>query len=173
MHSVDYITVFDVTTAGYKNWSFPAFGLGFVVIGFVLLWLERKGLLRKASAHTSRWLPVAFTGFAVLSTTLTFVATYGDYQSSVAALKAQRVKVVEGVVSNFHPTPAHGHAMESFSVAGLKFEYSDFVLTAGFNRTASHGGPIHEGLPVRIWYQDGKILRLDISPEPRPSAEAR
>lgn len=54
--------------------------------------------------------------------------------------------------------------MESFNVNGVKFEYSDYVITPGFNNAASKGGPIKEGLPVRISYIDGTILKLEVDP---------
>jgi hypothetical protein len=62
--------------------------------------------------------------------------------------------------------PITGHSMESFVVRGVRFEYSDNVSTAGFNNTTSHGGPIREGLPVRVWYRGNEILRLDVAKGP-------
>jgi len=58
--------------------------------------------------------------------------------------------------------PYSGHAMESFTVSGVPFSYSDYIPKAGFNQTSSHGGPIHEGLPVRIWYVGNEIVKLEI-----------
>lgn len=51
---------------------------------------------------------------------------------------------------------------ESFDVRGVKFWYSDNVVIAGFNQTAFYGGPIREGLLVKIWYWNGQILLLQI-----------
>ncbi len=65
--------------------------------------------------------------------------------------------------------PEGGHADEHFLVNGVSFSYSDYEISAGFNNTSSHGGPIHEGLPVHIWYRDigngrnNEILRLEIA----------
>lgn len=73
---------------------------------------------------------------------------------------------VEGIVTNFHPMPYSGHQDESFSVNGVQFSYSDFVLVPCFNNAASHGGPIHEGLRVRIAYSGNCILKLEISRNP-------
>jgi len=44
----------------------------------------------------------------------------------------------------------------------VKFWYSDNVVIAGFNQTAFYGGPIREGLLVKIWYWNGQILLLQI-----------
>jgi len=43
--------------------------------------------------------------------------------------------------------PYEGHTMEHFSVCGLPFAYSDYMVTAVFNHTSSHGGPIRAGAP--------------------------
>src|SRR5947209_3961795 len=162
MEPVEYHTVFDVTTAGFRSWSFSAFGLIFVAAGLLLPLLIRAGVVRKTSPTVDRWFPRFVLGFAILWTSGSFLSTYGDYRSAVDAMQGRHVQVVEGVVTAFHPMPASGHAMESFAVAGVKFAYSDYVITAGFNQTASHGGPIRQGLPVRIWHSNGEILRLDI-----------
>lgn len=69
---------------------------------------------------------------------------------------------VEGVVHDFKPMPYEGHQDECFWVKNQKFCYSDYIVQPGFHRSASHGGPIREGLPVRIAYHEGQILRLDV-----------
>jgi len=53
--------------------------------------------------------------------------------------------------------------MERFVVNGHHYEYSDYVVSAGFNNTQSHGGPIREGITVRIADVRGKIARLEIA----------
>ena len=71
--------------------------------------------------------------------------------------------MVEGRVQHFHPMPWSGHDEESFDVNGVKFWYSDFITNGGFNNSASHGGPIREGLPVRICHNGDKIMRLEVA----------
>ena len=60
--------------------------------------------------------------------------------------------IAEGSVVNFHPMPYSGHQNERFSLNGVEFSYSTYVIVPCFNNTASHGGPIREGLRVRIAY---------------------
>jgi hypothetical protein len=45
----------------------------------------------------------------------------------------------------------------------VEFSYPDYTVTCGFNNTASRGGPIREGLQVRIHYVDQLILRLEVA----------
>jgi hypothetical protein len=81
------------------------------------------------------------------------------YRKDVDALQNRRAQVVEGRVDHFSEVPTKS---ESFDVNGVKFQYSDSLIIAGFTHTAFHGGPIREGLPVKIWYWHGQILRLQI-----------
>jgi hypothetical protein len=53
--------------------------------------------------------------------------------------------------------------MEHFTVCGVPFSYSDYVVTAGFNHASSHGGPMREGLWVRIAYSGNDIGRLEVT----------
>jgi hypothetical protein len=83
-------------------------------------------------------------------------------RARIAYLEGQ-YSTVEGTVTNFHPMPYSGHQDETFSVNGVQFSYSDYVLIPCFNNTASHGGPVHEGLRVRIAYSGNCILKLEVS----------
>lgn len=159
-----YVAVFDISNAGYKSVSFPVFGLIFVALGIIFVlsrtripqWNQRGRVMR-------RIFPFAFLGFAILWTLVTFVSTYRDYRAASSARHDDTAQVVEGVVTDFRPMPATGHAMESFCVSGVCFYYSDYVVTAGFNQTSSHGGPIREGLPVRVTYVGNTIVKLEVA----------
>jgi hypothetical protein len=160
---VNYRTVFDIADAGYKSWTFPAFGLIFVGIGVVLVVVRKHlpgwwGKHPRASAAFSLY----FLGFAVLWTTANFLFTYRDYSSLISAERSGRVQVAEGRVSDFKPMPVTGHAMEHFCVGSKCFEYSDSVITGGFNNTSSHGGPIKQDLPVRVTFVGNEIVKLEV-----------
>ncbi len=148
---MDYRIAFDITTTGYPGWEFSAYGLVFVVIGISLI------------AFKKNLFAFCFLGFAVIWTITTFVATYGNYSSLSSAAQSGRVEVVEGVVTDFKPMPKTGHTTERFCVSNKCFAYSDYIVTGGFNNTSSHGGPIREGLPVRISHVDGLIIKLEIA----------
>lgn len=168
---MEYETVFDVTQGGFRQWSFSAFGLIFIVVGLAAPTLIRHGVIRKPSPWMEKWFPRLFLGFALFWTLTSFISTYSDYRGAIDAMHTNRAKVVEGIVTKFKPMAYTGHGMESFVVHGVRFQYSDYVITAGFNNTSSHGGPVREGLPVRIWYLDGEILRLDIAKRPNQTLQ--
>jgi hypothetical protein len=164
---VQYDTVFDIASAGYGSWSFPAFGLIFVAIGSVLVAfaLRRRALpfpWWSTRPTASKVFAFFFLSFAVFWTAAAFLSTSREYSRLSTANTSGHVRVAEGLVTNFKPMPVTGHAMERFCVSGACFEYSDYVVTPGFNRTSSHGGPIREGLPVRVTYVGNSILKLEV-----------
>jgi hypothetical protein len=159
-------TVFDVAQAGYRHWWFPAIGLIFVAIGTLFVFFPRAMTMifsfgfsrqpRRAFAWTS-------LGFSLVWTVAAFALTLGDYIVARNALISGQAGVIEGVVTDFRPMPYEGHADESFTVSGKRFSYSDYSVTAGFNNTRSHGGPIDNGVYVRITHRGNTILRLEIA----------
>lgn len=159
-----YSTVFDAAAAGPRFWWFAAFGVIFVAVGSVMIRspqvLVAAGLIRSPSdRRLFRWF---FFLFACMWTAIATVTVFGGYLASAYNLSSGRFSTVTGRVEHFQPMPAQGHAMETFDVDGVRFSYSDYVVTSGFNQTASHGGPIREGLPVRIAYRGDVILRLEV-----------
>jgi hypothetical protein len=177
-----YSTYFDAANHG-PDWQFPAFGLLFVAIGAGLVLLGRMdptklGLPNWAGPPWQRIFPYIFLGFAVLWTTIASAGVFGGWVATWLAETRGQLAVVSGPIENFHPMPVDGHDTERFTVSNVHFEYSDYVVTSGFNQTSSHGGPIREGLLVRISYTgsqaDATIAKLELAcsqsnPSPSPN----
>jgi hypothetical protein len=166
MDTDHFVKVFDILDSGYRDWTFPAFGLIFIVVGIVILafpkFLKAIGIpYLNLKSTFSRYF---FLGFAVLWTTFAFLQTYLIYLHHRSLTQENRCRVVEGPVEGFVPMPYGGHAQEIFYVSGVRFSYSDFEITDGFNNTSSHGGPINASSYVRICYDPAGnvILRLEI-----------
>lgn len=107
----------------------------------------------------------AALGFATLWTSLAFGSTYGSYYEFRAAANSGDFRVEEGIVTKFRP-PADvgGKGPEQFCVADTCFAYSKYVAYAGFHNTSAHGGPLREGLQVRVTHVGNAIVRLQIAP---------
>lgn len=163
----EYDVVFDVATAGYRQWTFPAFGLIFIAIAVAFAIYELRRAPPGARARSRILFAIAYGGFATVWTISAFWSTYADYLRLRRALDTGAYEVVEGAVTDLVPMPKAGHALEHFVVDGHRFAYSDFVVTAGFNTTTAYGGPIREGLRVRIADVGGEIARLEIATAPR------
>jgi hypothetical protein len=163
---VAYRTVFDVSQEGYAAWWFPAFGLIFVAGGALLVFapaLMLRLLPSGLQGRARRGFSGVFFAFAILWTAGSFFSTYSQYRTATSALADGAASVVEGPVTHFTPMPYTGHSQESFVVGDRRFSYSDYIVSAGFHNTASHGGPIHEGLNVRVTYLGNLILRLEVA----------
>jgi hypothetical protein len=149
-----YQTLFDVGRNGYTAWWFPAFGLFFMAAaGGLVKWRSR------ASFKIGLALAAAWTASA-------FFVTYNDYRTAVSKLQNGNYAVAEGPVKDFEARPVEGWGQkaETFLVDGKRFEYHGAVVTPGFHRMASQGGPIHDGLRVRVTYSGQDILRLEAAP---------
>lgn len=160
---MQYQVVFDVrdTRPAYE---FVLVGLLFIAIGVVLALLRPRlpGWWGKQPRASSRFVAcwIALSAFSTV-VTLAIITLGGSYFRR--AMTDHRTETIEGVVEEFTPMPAAGHAMERFCVQGRCFEYSDFVITGGFNKTSSHGGPIRLGLRVRLAVLNDTILRLEVA----------
>jgi hypothetical protein len=166
---MEFELVFDIVNAGYKSWSFPAFGIVFIIIGSIMVkkaFTGNSNMPAKDRKTPPRLFSILWLSFAVLWTSSSFVSTFTEYRGLRNAYIDGQAEYVEGTVVDFNPMPFGGHQYESFTVDGVSFEYSDFVVVAGFNNTKSHGGPIDEGAYVKIWYvSDGfrnNIVRLEV-----------
>jgi len=168
MDAHNFVKVFDVTDSGFRDWTFSAFGLMFVVVGVIIFVFPKIigaiGIPNLFKSKLETFFRYSFLGFAILWTAGSFFATYSEHLRHKALAEQNRCRVVEGTVEHFVPMPHSGHAQESFSVAGVPFRYSDFTITDGFNNTSSHGGPIRSNSYVRICYDPSGnvILRLEI-----------
>lgn len=158
---MEYEVAFEIAKSGMGELTFIFSGLLPMIVGAGLIKFRDK-LAEKRPRWFVNFFSFFFFGFAVLWT-LTAGLSIGSKQLSLREdYENGNFKVVEGTVENFDPMPSSGHKMESFTVNGIRFEYSDFEVTPGFNNAASRGGPIREGLKVRISYIGNTILKLEV-----------
>ena len=97
--------------------------------------------------------------------------SYSNYNNSQSLLREGRTHLVNGSVTNYTKSTTGkdpGNA-ESFTVNGVRFSYSQHSESVGFHTPAKYGGPIREGLIVRIHYaqlfgdpSEPAILKLEI-----------
>lgn len=163
---MDYKTVFEITEKGLDMFFFMP--ILFILIGIGISWFNIK--YNKSTSSKKQFTIVfgfIFSGFALLFLLATLPSELSTRKETKQIFENKEYKVVEGQIENFHPMPHSGHDMESFTVNGVYFEYSDFVVHYGFNNTASHGGPIkRNGQQVRLSYitknGDNRILKIEL-----------
>ena len=160
---MNYSVLFDVSQKGY-NWFPACIGLGFVVFGLLgLKYPIWRGRLR---IH-----PFITIGLGLTIALSAMLFQYRNQYVYERLLLQNQVHIVEGRIQHFQPMPYAGHADETFMVQGIQFAYSDYGITPAFNNTRSHGGPLHEGLYVKIYYTNSRefagqyaILRVETKP---------
>lgn len=163
---MDYKTVFEITEKGLEMFFFMP--LLFVFVGIGISWFNIK--FNKSTSPKKKFTIVfgfIFSGFALLMVLLTLPSTISTRTKTNRIFENKEYQVVEGVIDNFHPMPQSGHDMESFTVNGVYFKYSDYVIHYGFNNTASHGGPLKSnGQQVRLSYitidNENRILKIEL-----------
>lgn len=153
-----YDVAFDLSQAGIRHWLFCTIPLLLSLVGIVGLILTRK----KRIAPYRRWFLGVAVFFGLALSTSCIAVSYWEHRQLVADYREGRTDFVEGEVERFSPMPYEGHRNESFEIRGRRFEYSDYSLSAGFSTTRSHGGPIREGIRVKIWHVGNTIVRLDV-----------
>jgi hypothetical protein len=157
---VNYVTIYDASHQA-PPWLGLATGLLLLVIG-VAVWRSRK----KEDVVGKLISGIVITGSSCTAIFL-LASTYSTYSEVQRIFNEGKASVVEGTVENLKLTAA-GKA-ESFTVAGTQFEYSEYSDSFGFHHTSAFGGPIRDGLAVRISYapivgdpSDPVILKLEV-----------
>lgn len=171
-----YELVFDAS----QKWpAFDAILIGLLMMGFFAAlwrywdspWLKRlpSGPLEKYPVFRRRWsrlISAVFFTLSLLWTVGVTVNVFSQYFEARSALRSGQLQVVEGVVEHFSPMPRSGEEEEHFTVQGVPFSFSAHSISQGFNQPRLHGGPLHEGVPVRLHYitrgERNVILRVEV-----------
>lgn len=156
-----YHLVFDASAVHYPIWRWMAPWLVAAAVGAILLrWPGVYGPKRRRFMRLFGALLIAAgLGGAVWI----WRASVGQRERVLAALRGGRYVAVEGVVQHFRPGAADSHPPEEFDVGGRHYRYAPSELLYGFSQVAGAGGPVREGLRVRIADVDGLIARLEIA----------
>lgn len=163
--SLTYHRSFDVVMHGYTTWRVAAVPAGLAIAAGLL-----RVLSTRVSPEERRRLRVydLLTGgacvFLSVGTMATVLATWHEYADFRTRLQGGSVRLLTGTVNQFIPEGPGGHPRETFRINGIPFSYSSYEVTSAFHRTARCGGPMREGLHVRMADVDGAILRLDVAP---------
>jgi hypothetical protein len=126
-------------------------------IAMVRGWVDFKDRKR------SKYFGYFFIAFSLLIEITAVVDSSTKYVDMKRTLQQGQYQIVEGSVEDFVPMQDYGNKRERFSVNGVFFSYSDFVITQCFNNSSTHGGPIRAHLKVRVSYVDNCSLKLEVA----------
>jgi hypothetical protein len=164
-----YTVVFDARNAGVPGWE----GIPIALLFLALTYLKRQVPASKPRARALAWfLRNALFIFACTVAIVTTLGTVGStwrvrYRLNHGDYNHGDYTLVEGVVSDFVPGDWIGHRHELWRVrSGDKdywYTYSRAIITSGTRQTQEEGGPIRNGVRVRIADMDGLIARLEVA----------
>lgn len=159
---MNYIVVYDSTGSILWWWltELPIFLFGLLFVGLILQELRRKPRTAGKQRLLAALLALAIVGGLWqlgyrYHVSRHFYRYYGPYAT------------IEGAVKNYKAFSTTGTAGEQFEVNGTPFGYVDSFQYRCFHKSAANGGPIREGLPVRISYAAQRygncIVKLEVA----------
>ena len=160
---MNYRVAYNIEQVWYPGWWIFAIGILLFSLGLGMIFFgDRKFFALTVSTKQRIIMPIFTCVFGSLMIGAG-ILNYSNFANLRDAARNGSVAIAEGKIEQFVPMPYTGHAQETFLVNGQYFSYSDYDLTKGFNQTQSHGGPLKEGLQVRITHVDGSIVKLEIA----------
>ena len=146
------------------EWAGP---LVLIVPGVLLVFA--KTFMQRMLPHPIPLTIQVFLGWCLMAgAAITAAGSYAvasNWHQTVAdRLLHGQYDMVEGPVTDFVASMGgKGASQERFVVQGQRFAYWDGENIAGFHHTAATGGPLREGLHVRITYSGATIYRLEVA----------
>jgi len=154
-----YHTVFEISRTGSGMLEFFLVPLLFLGVGVGLV----RGWIQVEAKQRAKMFGYFFIFFSMVMETLVIWNSTRVNADLEGALKNGHYQIIEGPVENLEPMNDWGNKHESFSVRGIRFRYSDFIVNQCFNHSSTDGGPIRAGVLVRVSYLDDCILRLEVA----------
>lgn len=172
-----WTTIFDVHDNPWREWTPVLFGTVFL---FFAAKAAREAFSRDADEFRGEVMNATETRFLgilaiCLGSVLMGVSVYSAWNNSVDAIRALDTGAsqrTEGAVTHFYQTAWKGNAKDSFSVGPIRVDYTDYDALATHANVITYPGCLREGVPVRISYDGGRLLRVEIGTpagQPRPT----
>ena len=153
MSPQDYQTVFRIGAVSFP-WSAYRHASVYLAVGLLLLGFSKFGR-SKTIAGVVIFIGVGFAILTSISVVPFFFRMRNDFASG-------RSTAIEGAIENFRPALKIGPATESFSVGVVTLTYDTFDDSPCFHNQKPFDGIIHDGLKVRIFYNNGCIQQIDV-----------
>lgn len=159
---MEYITVYDAAYSIFDGWWVPAI----TIIASIIFWKTSQFLYDILPIFLISYLK-AMVYFLVLLTLLSGTGFIYTNMKTALASARKTCNLEEGKIEDFVASLSG----DKFRVNNTKFKYSSNSITGGFNHPSKEGGPISEGLQVRLCYigdrfSGGKpilIVRLEVA----------
>lgn len=166
----DYQTVFEFAASGTSLTNLISL-IFFILIGISILYYAKKIIKNYSSfRQIVLFFGYIFTGMASLFLIIALVKIphiISNDRDFRKVIESKNYNIAEGETENFSPMSQGENGKESFTVDGIPFEYCDYIVRKGFNKTSINNGPITKnGQKVRISYYtldtENLILKIEI-----------
>lgn len=149
----EYETIFNIMDKKFTYWPTVIRNISFLSLAFIFFYVFRK---------KSTFLKFFAYSFLIVSILISIspIIHYLDYRNLRNAYIKNEAEVIEGTITNFIPMSKYGGGKETFELARHRIEF--FSSSKGFNHTSTFGGPLREGLYIRILFFNNNILKLEI-----------
>ncbi len=160
-----YDLIFDISTYGHPLFDFGGPDIAFLVVGALLLLGLRKRYPEQVSMKRIMPMAIVMIVFSIAGNLFFGYMARSSYDSVREMYRAGECRGVEGPVRGV--SLEYGRiSRQSFTVGGTLFTISDNEITGGYNVTVHRGGPLREGVPVKIVYceryGERVIARLEV-----------
>ena len=165
---MQFDVVYDIREAGCRDGFLALYGLALMLLCGV--WWARSRRVQATRPAAAGWPePPGWPRWGVVFfgvyTLVAFIATWAQYWNLRHDLTEGRAETLEGTVTAFQPAPTYKET-ESFRVGDHEFSYMRLETSQGFHTLSADGGPVHDGVHVRMVYVGNHILRLEVEHAP-------
>ena len=167
----EFKTVFVITEESYIR---EPYYLGLLVLIAGIVWLFVQ--MRKQNKTVNNY----FYPFALIIWGLFWFGTSINWQNSynksldnyVSLYNQNKYEIAEGYVEVQCHERKEGHDVgDIIKVAQETFKLSHFTATPLYHESIVYGGVLREGVYVKIYHNDGDILRIDIKDVNPPTGQ--
>jgi len=164
--SGEYQVVFDVAEQGYQAWKYALLP-ALAAAAITLVWTHSARRAELTDSERRNAYLILRIGTAIVTAFSAFLLfhTWSEYEEFVQRLRSGDYLTVTGPITNFQPGGVR-HRSERFRVNGTVFTYGPAEITSAFHHTAGHGGPMREGLQVRLAVAGDRIIRVEVRARP-------
>ncbi|MHC4950175.1 MAG: hypothetical protein ACYTEU_04210 [Planctomycetota bacterium] len=157
----DFSTIFVITEETCIQEPYY-WGLLGIVVGISLLFF----LLQKKIANTIGYLLSFISiiwGLIFFGATLDWQLSYNkSLDNFISLYNDKKYDITEGIVHVQYRGKKEGHdGGDKITIDGKHFRQSHFRSTPAYQESIVYGGVLRDGVYVRVYYNDGNILRID------------
>lgn len=147
------VVLYDVARTSYVEWRELLTSIVIVILGALVVLREERRY--------------RFGGIFLIAIGLSFLvlgtgASAIQHRDLVMRLRSGKYENVEGAITDFSPGSFDGHVQERFTVAGHRYTFSSAKSMAGYHDVQGAGGPLGDGVRVRIADVNGMIARFEL-----------